>query len=126
MSPGLALTYLLTFGGAVVGLFNPFLGLLIYIGFAILKPESLWYWSVPEANYSRIVASSLLVGWLMQQFGRWRQRYPDLSVQATLLTFCLHPFVLLGSLITGRSMQEFGRERAMVGALLLFMMLAIV
>ena len=46
---GLLFTYLLTYGGAVVSLFRPFHGLLIYICFAIIKPEALWYWSVPRA-----------------------------------------------------------------------------
>jgi len=32
----------------------------------------MWYWSVPEGNYSRIVAVSLLLGWLLQGCGDWR------------------------------------------------------
>jgi putative inorganic carbon (HCO3(-)) transporter len=69
---GLVFTYLLTYGGALVALFNPYLGLLIYICFAIIKPESLWYWSVPEGNYSRIVALALLAGWAFKGLGQWR------------------------------------------------------
>ena len=60
---GLIFTYLLTYGGAAASLFNPFIGLLVYVAFAILRPESLWHWSVPEGNYSRIVAIALLIGW---------------------------------------------------------------
>ena len=69
---GLLFTYLMTYGGALASLFNPYIGLLIYICFAIIKPESLWYWSVPAGNYSRIVALALLVGWALQGFGDWR------------------------------------------------------
>ncbi len=69
---GLLFTYLLTYGGAVASLFNPFLGLLIYVCFAIIRPEFLWHWSVPQGNYSRIVAVALLVGWALHGFGRWR------------------------------------------------------
>lgn len=68
---GLLFTYALTYGGAVVSLFNPFIGLLIYICFAIIKPESLWHWSVPAGNYSRIIAIALLVGWAANGFGNW-------------------------------------------------------
>jgi len=68
---GLIFTYLLTYGGAAAALFNPFIGLLIYVAFAILRPESLWHWSVPEGNYSRIVAIGLLIGWALKGFGRW-------------------------------------------------------
>jgi probable O-glycosylation ligase (exosortase A-associated) len=63
--------YLMTYGGAVVALFNPFVGLLIYVSFAILKPQSIWYWSVRPGNYSRIVALGLLAGWVLNGFGRW-------------------------------------------------------
>jgi probable O-glycosylation ligase (exosortase A-associated) len=69
---GLIFTYVMTYGGALVSLADPFPGLLIYVCFAIIRPESLWYWSVPQGNYSRIVAVALLVGWLIQGFGRWR------------------------------------------------------
>ena len=37
---GLLFTYALTYGGAVVSLFNPFYGLLIYVCFAIMRPET--------------------------------------------------------------------------------------
>jgi O-antigen ligase len=68
---GLIFTYLLTYGGAAASLFNPFIGLLVYICFAIARPESLWPWSVQPGNYSRTVAIALLIGWALQGFGRW-------------------------------------------------------
>lgn len=68
---GLLFTYVLTYGGAAFSLLNPFGGLLIYVAFAILRPESLWHWSVPEGNYSRIVAIGLLGGWAAHSFGNW-------------------------------------------------------
>ncbi len=69
---GLLFTYLLTYGGAICSLFNPFVGLMVYICFAIIKPEYLWHWSVPAGNYSRIVAIALLMGWALRGFGDWR------------------------------------------------------
>jgi probable O-glycosylation ligase (exosortase A-associated) len=69
---GLICTYVLCYGGAVVSLFNPFMGLLIYVCFAIVKPELMWYWSVPSGNYSRIVAIALLLGWMIKGFGLWK------------------------------------------------------
>jgi probable O-glycosylation ligase (exosortase A-associated) len=68
---GLIFTYLLTYGGAVVSLFNPFVGLLVYVCFAIVKPDAMWFWSVEPGNYSRIVAIGLLVGWAVRGFGNW-------------------------------------------------------
>lgn len=69
---GLLFTYLLTYGGSLVALFNPFYGLLIYVCFAIVKPDYMWWFSVPQGNYSRIVALSLLLGWGLKGFGRWQ------------------------------------------------------
>ncbi len=69
---GLIFTFALTYGGAVLSLFRPFHGLLIYIAFSILRPEALWHWSVPQGgNYSRIVAIALLIGWALNGFGNW-------------------------------------------------------
>jgi probable O-glycosylation ligase (exosortase A-associated) len=69
---GLLFTYVLTYGGAAASLFSPFVGLLVYVCFAIVKPEAMWYWSVPQGNYSRIVALALLAGWGVNGFGKWR------------------------------------------------------
>lgn len=68
---GLLFTYLLTYGGAAASLVNPFVGLLVYICFANIRPESLWFWSVPPGPYSRIVALALLAGWALNGFGNW-------------------------------------------------------
>lgn len=85
---GLLFTYALTYGGAVVSLFNPFYGLLIYICFAIIKPESLWHWVVPAGNYSRIVAIALLVGWAVNGFGNWSLGKAKLPVYCLIGFWC--------------------------------------
>ncbi len=70
---GLIFTYGLTVIGAVGGVIYPFLGLLVYICFAIVRPEYMWDWAVSsEGRYSRIVGLSILVGWGFTVFGRWR------------------------------------------------------
>lgn len=68
---GLVFTYAMTFGGSVVGFFNPWAGVLVYICFALIKPDQTWADSVPVGNYSRIIAISLLLGWAAQGFGKW-------------------------------------------------------
>ena len=69
---GAIFTYALAYGGAAVSLINPFVGLLIYVCFGILKPDALWSWSLPEGgHFSRIVAIALLLGWGFNGFGRW-------------------------------------------------------
>lgn len=72
---GLVYVYLLTYVGALLSLFYPLVGLFIYIHYAILKPESLWYWSVGArgpGRYSFIVAVGMLVGWAIRGLGDWR------------------------------------------------------
>ncbi len=69
---GLIFTYGLTFGGAIVSIFNPFIGLLIYVCFAIVSPMSLWGWTLPQLPYSKIVAIAMLIGWLLKGFGEWK------------------------------------------------------
>jgi O-antigen ligase len=69
---GLIFTFALTYGGVLVALFRPYYGFLIYVCFGILKPESLWHWSVPQGTYSRIIAIGLLTGWILNGMGKWR------------------------------------------------------
>lgn len=71
---GLIFTYAMTLGGSFVSLFvSPYVGLLVYVSFAILRPGvGCWSWSVPPGNYSKILAICLLVGWAARGFGDWR------------------------------------------------------
>lgn len=66
---GLLFTLLMTYGGSVVALFRPYYGFLIYVAFSIMRPESLWHWSVPPGSYSRTIAIALLIGWLLNGCG---------------------------------------------------------
>jgi probable O-glycosylation ligase (exosortase A-associated) len=68
---GLLFTYGLTYGGALAAVVDPFIGLLIYVCFAILKPDAVWPWSVPKANFSRIIAIAMLAGWALRGFRGW-------------------------------------------------------
>ncbi len=55
----------------IAGLVNPFAGFLAYVALAVLKPDALWFWSVPQSNFSRLVALSMLAGWTIRGFGDW-------------------------------------------------------
>lgn len=65
-------TYALTYGGPVVSLIRPYYGFLIYVCFGIIKPDSLWSFSISQGNYSRIVAVGFLLGWVVHGLGNWR------------------------------------------------------
>lgn len=73
---GLVFTYAITALGVLAGPIRPFYGFLAYVCFSIIKPEALWYWSVPASNFSWWIALSFLSGWLIDGFGTWpRQKY---------------------------------------------------
>jgi O-antigen ligase len=69
---GILFTFALTYGGSLIALFDPYIGLLIYISFAIIKPDSMWGYMLPQWNYSRTLAIAMLLGWLFRGFGNWR------------------------------------------------------
>lgn len=68
----LLFTYLLAYGGAAASLVRPYAGFLVYVAFAIIKPEELWPGTVPKGHYSRTIALALLAGWALHGFGSWR------------------------------------------------------
>ena len=90
----------MTYGGAVVSVLRPYYGFLIYVAFSILRPESLWHWSVPAGNYSRIIALAFLAGWAIHGFGNFNfgaARRPAMALIAFLgwagvsTLFCQNP-----------------------------------
>ena len=70
---GLIFTYALTGIGVAGCLFSPFVGLLVYICFAIVRPDFMWSWSLQagESHFSRIVGIAMLLSWAAHGFGRW-------------------------------------------------------
>ncbi len=90
MEKGLLFTYTMTYGGAAVSLFYPYVGFLIYVCFAIIKPPAMWYWSVPAgAYYDRTVAIAVIIGWIIQGFGNWNLRKGAARITLTLVGFFL-------------------------------------
>jgi len=84
---GLIFTYVMCYGGSVVALFKPWYGLLVYVCFAIIKPNALWYWVVPEGNFSRIVAIALLLGWCMR--GAWNWNFGRAGLLVAAVSFAV-------------------------------------
>lgn len=56
------------------GWLNPMFGLMVYYGFAILRPTHLWFWAwnpYDQPRFSFYIALSALVGWFLTGFGDW-------------------------------------------------------
>jgi len=69
---GLILTYLVTFAGSVAALRYPLIGLQVYVGFAVLRPQAIFGWAGDISNISLIVGIAMLIGWTFERFGSWR------------------------------------------------------
>ena len=69
---GLILTLLIAYGGAVVALFRPLVGLFAYTLFSIIRPQLMFGWAGDVGQVSQISGVALLVGWALQGGGNWR------------------------------------------------------
>lgn len=68
---GLIFTWLLTVLGVGGSVFRPYYGFLAYVALAVLKPASLWSYSVGEGRQSLIVAAAMLGSWALHGCGNW-------------------------------------------------------
>ncbi len=63
---GLILTYLLAYGGAVIALFYPVVGLCVYVAFSMARPQVLYGWAGDMSGLSRVIGAGLVIGWAVQ------------------------------------------------------------
>jgi len=66
---GLILVYLIAVFGSVGALRSPVIGLYIYVGFAVLRPQFIWGWAGDFGGISQYVGIATLIGWLLNGFG---------------------------------------------------------
>jgi hypothetical protein len=66
---GLVLIYLITFFGSIAALRKPVIGLLIYVGFAVLRPQFIWGFAGDFGGISLYVGIATLIGWAFNGFG---------------------------------------------------------
>jgi O-antigen ligase len=69
---GLLLSYIIVIAGAVVSLRAPVIGLFVYVGLSILRPEAMWGWAGDLTGMSRLAGVPLLIGWAIHGLGSWR------------------------------------------------------
>ncbi|MCP4189065.1 MAG: O-antigen ligase family protein [Planctomycetaceae bacterium] len=68
---GQLIVYALAYGGALLALVRPFHGVLIYILFAVARPTKIFPGSIPYGNYSMVIGSAFIIGWVLAGFGSW-------------------------------------------------------
>ena len=74
---GLIFVYVLTAFGTIAALRKPIIGLYVYVGFAVLRPQFLWGFAGNFEGISQIVGIATLIGWALHgcgtmKFGRGR------------------------------------------------------
>lgn len=89
---GLIFTYTVFIYAVIIGVLKPYQGFLAYVLFGVIRPSSLWYWSVPASSFSWWIAISFLCGWALQSFGELKD-----TGRQTLYTVALF---LLASVVT--------------------------
>ncbi|MBI1338315.1 MAG: hypothetical protein GC164_15340 [Phycisphaera sp.] len=70
---GYYFTYFVALLGLGYGWLNPFFGLMVYYLFAVIRPQSLWFWafSQNDTRFSLYVGLATLVGWIFKGTGTW-------------------------------------------------------
>src|SRR5688500_9399274 len=69
---GLILTYIIAVGSSIWALRYPVIGLLTYVGFAVLRPQAIFGFAGDIKNVSQWVGISLIAGWVINRFGTWK------------------------------------------------------
>jgi putative inorganic carbon (hco3(-)) transporter len=69
---GLILTYIIAVGSSIWALRYPVIGLLTYVGFAVLRPQAIFGFAGDIRNVSQWVGIALIAGWVINGFGTWK------------------------------------------------------
>jgi probable O-glycosylation ligase (exosortase A-associated) len=92
MPKTLILVYILTFGGTMVAIVDPFVGFLIYVFYAIMQPDWCFSYASTPVHHSQFIVGAMLLGWLLRTFGDWR------FGKARPLAICLCGYMLCTTL----------------------------
>lgn len=83
---GLILIYAIALFGSIGALRSPVIGLYIYVGFAVLRPQFIWGWAGDFGGISLYVGIATLIGWMLNGFGSPKVG-PGRSIVRALLFF---------------------------------------
>jgi putative inorganic carbon (hco3(-)) transporter len=85
---GLILIYVVTAFGSLAALRSPIIGLFIYVGFAVLRPQFIWGFAGDFSGISLVVGIATLLGWLLSSFGSVRPK-SGRTIVAALVMFAV-------------------------------------
>ena len=84
---GLILIYCVTVIASIAALRKPMIGLLVYVGFAVLRPEGLFGWAGDLGGISLIVGIATLIGWILTGCGSFRVGSRGRAIALSLVAF---------------------------------------
>jgi probable O-glycosylation ligase (exosortase A-associated) len=84
---GLILIYAITVLGSIGALRSPVIGLFVYVGFAVLRPQFIFGFAGNFEGISLIIGVATLIGWAAGGFGTLKMG-PGKSIVVALLLFC--------------------------------------
>jgi O-antigen ligase len=85
---GLILTYLVAFTATFGALRSPLLGLYVYVGFAVMRPQAIFGWAGDMEYLSFAVGVATLLGWFFSGFGDWKLKR-SWPIVGFMILFCL-------------------------------------
>ena len=83
---GLILIYAIAGLGSLGALRSPLIGLFIYVGFAVLRPQFIWGWAGDFYGISQYVGIATLIGWVLNGFGS-KKVGPGKAIVVALIMF---------------------------------------
>src|SRR3954467_3960485 len=89
---GLILTYVMAYGGALIALVQPLVGVIVYAVFSTVRPQVIFAFAGDLSGVSLVVGSATLVGWALKGFGNWKlksARWPVLLLIGFFAWTCL-------------------------------------
>jgi probable O-glycosylation ligase (exosortase A-associated) len=95
---GWLLTQLVVWAGTFAAVRYPLIGLNVYMGLAVLRPQFIFGFAGDLTGLSLIVGLAVIIGWALQGFGSWRTRGAKpivLSFLAFVLWFVLSSLTAL-------------------------------
>jgi probable O-glycosylation ligase (exosortase A-associated) len=85
---GLILIYAIAGLGSMGALRFPLIGLFIYVGLAVLRPQFIWGWAGDFGGISFYVGIATLIGWVLNGFGS-KKIGPGRSIVLMLIAFAI-------------------------------------
>src|SRR4029078_3462046 len=109
---GLILTYIISYSGMVAALRYPLIGLYVFVGLSVLRPQEIFMFAGDMPNLSLYVGAATFVGWVLRGFGTWGMGSARVVVWIFLSfvsLFVISAFFALNTAVAFKSVLDFSK-----------------